>query len=270
MRIRVGADPELFLKNPNSGDFVSAHNLIKGNKRKPFKVRSGAVQVDGTAAEFNIDPADSEEEFVTNIRAVYEQLKEMVPGYNLVSEPVALYDLNYFQDLPDQAKELGCDPDYDAWTGRANPRPPQDRPIRTASGHIHIGWLDEMIRNPFDESHYEECREVAKQLDYYLGIYSLNWDPDPMRRMMYGKAGAFRPKPYGMEYRVMSNVWVGNEALTRWIYNAAIKAVTDLREGRKASDKYGDLAFNIINNNETNWQDLHAINLGLPELPKAA
>ena len=57
-RILVGADPELFLRDKKTGQLVAADiNQIKGTKVTPYKVECGAVQVDGAAGEFNIDPA---------------------------------------------------------------------------------------------------------------------------------------------------------------------------------------------------------------------
>ena len=56
-KILVGCDPEVFVKQ--NGVFKSAFGLIKGDKKNPQKIRNGAVQVDGMALEFNIDPAAS-------------------------------------------------------------------------------------------------------------------------------------------------------------------------------------------------------------------
>ena len=63
------------------------------------------------------------------------------------------------------------------------------------------------------------CCTLSKELDYYLGLPSLLFDPDTSRRKMYGKAGAFRPKPYGMEYRVLSNAWLKSPELIKWVFN---------------------------------------------------
>ena len=226
--ILIGADPELFLVDPNSGEFVSAHNLIPGTKYDPHPVQYGAVQVDGTAAEFNIDPAANSEEFSRNIYAVLDSLRNMVPGYNLSVSPTATYNKSYFEkDIPPDAKRLGCDPDFNAWTCLENPQPnPGKVPFRTGAGHIHIGWTTG--QDVYDADHYLECARVARQMDYYLGIWSLLWDPDPTRRNLYGKAGAFRPKGYGMEYRVMSNAWLKSSILINWVYEAAISGMRAL------------------------------------------
>lgn len=68
----LGADPEIFVGR--QGQFFSAHDLIPGNKRRPHPVDKGAVQVDGMALEFNIDPASSYEEFQGNLDHVMAQL----------------------------------------------------------------------------------------------------------------------------------------------------------------------------------------------------
>lgn len=205
---KFGADPELFVKN-DKGVFVSAAGLIPGTKDLPHVVKHGAVQVDGMAAEFNIDAADNFADFNRNIQAVMGQLLAMLPkGYTLEAVPSVVFDADVFDSAPDDAKELGCMPDFDAWTGEMNP-PPKDESnpyLRTASGHIHIGWTEDSDLG--DIQHVMNCRDLVKQLDWYLGSWSLKMDPDPTRRALYGKAGACRYKSYGVEYRVLSNFWI--------------------------------------------------------------
>lgn len=266
--VLVGADPELFMRHPDSGDFVSAHDRIPGTKWEPFKVPFGAVQVDGTALEFNIDPASTVDEFVHHIHAVRKSLTDMVPGYNVVAEPVARFEANYFKfDVPSSAQELGCMPDFNAWTQDVNPRPdPQGEPMRTASGHLHIGWGEGF--DPEDNDHFLLCCKVARQLDYYLGMYSLLWDKDSVRRSLYGKAGAFRPKSYGLEYRVLSNRWLDSEPLMRWVYNTLQVAIADGFSGLWAEDTYGDIAQQVIDNNKTDWpEEFGYCDLSLEKLP---
>lgn len=266
--ILVGADPELFMKNPDDGSFVSAHDRVPGTKWEPFAVPSGAIQVDGTALEFNIDPAASVDEFVANIKNVRATLESYVPGFNVVAEPVATYADDYFKwDVPSSAKELGCTPDYNGWTYDVNPRPdPDGKPYRTGSGHIHIGWTDGM--DVYNKDHFQRCGNVARQFDYYLGVPSLLWDPDPVRRSLYGKAGAFRPKPYGMEYRVLSNRWLASDDLMRWVYNSAILGMSAALDDNWAHETYGELAQHIIDNNVTDWQVQYPqLDFGLEKVP---
>jgi Phage phiEco32-like COOH.NH2 ligase-type 2 len=246
MNILIGCDPEVFVKK--GGTFLSAHGLIKGDKKNPFKVNKGAVQVDGMALEFNIDPAHSEDEFCINVQEVYNTLKKMVPGYEVVAEPVAHFTVEYMQQQPMEALELGCDPDYNGWTGAPNEKPDGFRPFRTASGHIHVGWGNGF--NPDDFEHQGKCNAVARQLDFYLGLPSLFYDEDVQRREMYGKGGCLRYKPYGMEYRTLSNAWLNSKKRMAWVYNNAIIGVNALlEEGKALYEKYGDIQ-DIINNSD--------------------
>jgi len=254
LKIKIGADPELVLRSVKTGQFVSAHDLLLGTKEEPYKVNSGAVQVDGVAAEFNIDPAESKTGFLNNISSVMKTLQEMVgKDYELVSQPAVTFPESYFKSLPEKTRELGCNPDFNAWTGQVNEKPDgESTTMRTFSGHIHIGWCDNT--DPTDSTHFQDCCEVAKQFDYYLGLYSLQWDQDKDRRKLYGKAGSFRPKPYGMEYRPLSNVWLRTKSLQEWVYNAANKAFYDIVNGNaRLSEEFGELAREFIDNSESWW-----------------
>lgn len=242
--ILIGCDPEYFIAQ--NGVFKSAYGLIKGDKKNPQKVERGAVQVDGMALEFNIDPAASEDEFCLNINTVMQQLKAMVPGYEHLAVPVAEFGFDYMKDQPKEALELGCDPDFNAWFGYANPRPDGERPFRTASGHVHIGWTNNA---DMDDNHRDQCNMAVKQMDFYLGLPSLFYDADKKRREMYGKAGACRYKSYGVEYRTLSNAWLNSDSLKRWVFRAAQKGMEDLMNGRFLAEKYGDIQ-KIINNSD--------------------
>lgn len=238
--ILVGCDPEVFVKQ--NGLFRSAFGLIPGNKKNPHAVRNGAVQVDGMALEFNISPAKSEDEFLHNVQDVFQQMEAMVPHYQVVTVPVAHFDQEHMNAQPMEAKELGCDPDFNGWTMGENCKPQAERPMRTASGHIHIGWTNgEDI-----DSLYGKAAAVARQMDFYLGLGSLFYDADKERREMYGKAGCFRPKPYGCEYRTLSNAWLRSPKLMGWVYRQTVLGMEQLMAGNDLSKKYGDIQ-QIIN-----------------------
>lgn len=238
--ILIGCDPEVFVQQ--NGLFRSAFGLIPGDKKNPHKVRNGAVQVDGMALEFNINPASSENEFVFNVQDVFDQMKLMVPHYQVVTVPVAHFDQEHMSQQPFEALELGCDPDFNGWDMQENCKPKGDRPMRTASGHVHIGWTEGKEAN----DNFFPASAVARQMDFFLGLGSLLYDSDKERREMYGKAGCFRPKPYGCEYRTLSNAWLRDEKLMRWVYRQAVKGMQELMSGNDLSLKYGDIQ-DIIN-----------------------
>ena len=253
MELLMGIDPEFFVKDGEN--IISAFGLIKGNKLNPFPVKNGAVQVDGMALEINIDPAKDEAEFVHNINSVMDQLKAMVPEFEIVAQPTAHFSDEYMKAQPKEALELGCDPDFNAWdNGKMNKKPDQDLPMRTGAGHIHIGWGEGFdINNPV---HLSDCIEIVKQLDSYLGCASILFDKDTERRKMYGQAGAFRPKSYGVEYRVLSNFWLASPELISFVYQTTIKAMDELmKDGVVPHRKPWVLerADNIINNSELDY-----------------
>lgn len=256
IKITIGADPEVFVRNVKTGEFVSAHTLMPGTKTAPHKVNLGAIQVDGVAAEFNIDPAENQSAFTTNISNVMNQLQSYIgKDYELVSDPAVTFPEAYFKSLPDHVRELGCNPDFNAWTGQVNEKPDGDvTTMRTGAGHIHIGgWYN---GDPTDSTHFEDCRIIARNLDYYLGLYSLQWDQDKNRRKLYGRAGSFRPKPYGMEYRPLSNVWLKSQKLQTWVYTAAYHGIHNLiMSGVRIEDTFGEIARDFINNSESWWTE---------------
>lgn len=227
--ILVGADPELFVKQ--GGKYVSGHGLVAGDKANPFKVDKGAVQVDGMALEFNIDPASSEEEFITNLDTVMAILKSMVPDYEVVADPVAYFTEEYMKTQPEEALELGCEPDYNAWTKQANVKPNVNLPFRTGAGHIHVGVVTGADIG--DKNFFQVCSDAVKEMDVFLGLPSLFYDEDVKRREMYGKAGAFRPKSYGFEYRTLSNAWLRDKKLMQWAYRSTQNAMNNFMSGGK-------------------------------------
>lgn len=228
----IGVDPELFLTLDDKP--VSAHGLIPGDKKAPYPVDGGAIQVDGTAVEFNTDPVpyNSFSEFNAKIVRVMKNLAAEVKKngkYNLRITPVQEYDQEYFDSIPDEAKELGCDPDYCAYTLDVNPRPDGDRLFRTGAGHIHIGWGADI---PVDNrEHHEICASFVKMLDATVGMFMVCIDRDNRRRELYGKAGAYRAKPYGVEYRYPSNVWLKSVSRRKTVHALLCRAIRYMQQG---------------------------------------
>lgn len=218
--VLIGADPEVFAYDKDTGQAVSVHDKLPGTKDLPMKIPRGAIQVDGLAAEFNIDPTDNYPEFIKNIKHVSGVMQRILtqkhPNLILRPNPVANFDPEYLAGIPEEAKQLGCEPDYDAYTGKENPKPDASVNFRTGSGHIHVGWTEGM--NPNDPEHFERCQNLVKELDFLLYNCSRWWDKDTKRRELYGKPGAFRPKPYGLEYRVLSNAWLTDPRACRFVF----------------------------------------------------
>lgn len=261
--ISIGADPELFLRDSSTGKFLSAHGRIPGTKREPHKVPYGAIQVDGTALEFNIEPAKTRVEFIGNIARVMGRLSKEIhrDGNNhleVVATPVADFEEKYFVQIPTEALELGCDPDFNAYTEEPNVLPEVAPKFRTGSGHIHIGWTSDA--GIYEPGHWRTCLDIVRQLDWFIGIPSLTWDKEGIRRReLYGKAGAFRPKPYGVEYRVLSNTWLRDERLIGYVYDQARAAIAAYEQDKIVFRAYGRLAETLINGNTSDLKGYDTI-----------
>ena len=247
MDILIGADPELFVKR--NGKFHSANALIPGSKAEPFRVDNGAVQVDGMALEFNISPAKEEKEFVHNVESVLGTLREMVPReYTFDFSSVAVFDKDHMAIQPKEALELGCDADFNAYSEAQTEPPRTPRQMRAAGGHIHVGWTEN--EDPMESSHFLSCCQIARQLDYFLGVPSVLLDRSSKRREMYGKGGSFRPKPYGVEYRVLSNFWIKSRASMEFVFSQTRAAFDNLvKKNINFYREYGQIAKDAIDYN---------------------
>ena len=227
----AGADPELMLLTPE-GKLASAIPLVPGTKEKPHKVSCGAVQHDNVMAEFNVNPSGTDDEFVHNMREVLRELSDMVAPHTLIARASANFPKEALQD--EVAQVFGCDPDFDSWSLQMNDidGTAAMETFRSAGGHFHIGEKDatkEMLQDPYGKV------EVVKMLDIFQGIVSIAIDDDktaPKRRALYGRAGAHRPKDYGVEYRALGNFWVRSPDLVHLMYELADRAVALTLDGK--------------------------------------
>lgn len=236
-KISIGADPELFAFKGTTP--ISVHNLLPGTKWNPMEIPRGAIQVDGVAAEFNIEPAGNSKDFVRNIKHVRRVMERILVAKDkeikLHAVPTVMFTPEYFAELPDETKALGCEPDYNAYTKAANPKPETTKPMRTGSGHIHIGWEG---CNPTAPDYVDTCCDLVKELDFILFRQSAKWDNDIERQELYGKPGAFRYKKYGLEYRVLSNKWLCDERIIKFIFDATRNITGRYLMGERFASQY--------------------------------
>ena len=238
MKFTFGADPEIFVFSKETGTAVSAHGMVPGSKNDPFPVPNGAIQVDGMALEFNINPASSKKQFTGNVFSVLKHMQSLLPeGLETRVAASAHFSRKYMRDQPFEAVQLGCDPDFNAYTRDINPPPYDPGNMRTAAGHIHIGWG----KGGYDVNsveHLSSCYMLAKAMDLWVGVWSLYRDRDKFRREMYGRAGCFRPKPYGMEYRTLSNFWIQRPELSNEVFDRTKQACNWALKGQGFTKPY--------------------------------
>lgn len=216
--MRLGADPEVFLVN-EAGKHISAIGFINADKWNPLQIPGFAkgftLQEDNVSLEYGIPPAATADEFVHHIQLVMEKSKDwlVVDGKPLSFSKLSCTVFDQDQMAHPLAHVFGCEPDFDAWTGGVNKKPtPPHKYMRSAGGHIHV----ETKKDP---------REIVKYMDLYLSVPAVLMDNGIERKQLYGAKGAYRPKPYGVEYRTLSNFWIFDEKLIRWAWNQTERAL---------------------------------------------
>lgn len=216
----IGADPEVFLFNEQ--EFVSAEGKFGGTKEVPKQLnRKGFfIQEDNVMVEFNIPPASSALELEDYIMYMLQYIKTGAIQFDCKVSTAASAEFPLHQLDTPQASMFGCDPDFNAYTLDQNP-PIEitNEKLRTCGGHIHIGY---------DKPDDKLSIELIKALDITLGLPSLLKDKDKTRKEMYGSAGAYRIKKFGVEYRTLSNFWIFDKEHIKWVYsgvNAAVQLV---------------------------------------------
>lgn len=249
MQFLIGSDPEVFIKSRQYGHYKSAVGLVGGSKQnpKPIDKYGHAIQEDNVSVEFNIPPAASLKDFKASIKKVLNHIQSILPEYIIDTSSAVSFPKEEL-NTP-EAQEFGCEPDYNAWLKTVNPKPEtSDQNLRSAGGHIHVGSIVAQ-HNPI---------AVIRAMDLFLGVPSVSMDKGILRRKLYGKAGSFRPKSYGAEYRTLSNFWIFNDDTIEWAYDGTRRALEFVSQNKSIPDNDGYLIQRCINANRL--EDFHHLN----------
>ena len=238
----IGADPEVFLVDLN-GKPISAVGLEKGTKDFPYKIDNDghAVQVDNVMLEFNVPPADNPKKLLKSINFVLDYWRNKFHGkYKIEIAPSLIFSPDQLRT--EEAKMFGCSPDFDAWEEKVNEPPDPETNLRTAGAHVHVGYKEPTM---------EKSLDLVKLFDLFITLPSLFYDDDVKRRKMYGKAGAFRFKPYGFEARQLSNFWIKEYKYIEFIFNQVEKCFAWYNDGLKLNlNNAGKNVVKAINTND--------------------
>lgn len=220
--VSIGADPELFVQDDKG--VSSVIGKLGGSKWEPRMLGGYGIQEDNVLAEFSMPAVpyfQGAGTFSASVEGGIERIRRELASSGLRTHAASswLYTEDQLKQYGPAALEFGCDPDKNAYTGDENPRPDSSTLLRTAGGHIHFGL-------PIGQAGNEQLvRMVVMAMDIYLGLPSVFIDRDKRRRELYGKAGAYRWKPYGGEYRTLSNFWIHSHELRLWVYHQTEQAV---------------------------------------------
>jgi hypothetical protein len=129
------------------------------------------------------------------------------------------------------ARRVGCAKDFCAYEMQQKDGPVQEISegnLRSCGGHIHLGADILTSDGP-------EPILAVYLLDLLVGVPSLWLDKDPTspkRRAIYGKAGRYRVKTYGIEYRPLGNFWLESPEMVALIYDLSMLAIDCVETGK--------------------------------------
>ncbi len=241
--ITIGADIEVFLKERYGKNLISAVGLVPGTKDEPEYIDNlgRAVQTDNVSVEFLIPICFSKEEFNTHIAYMLKYIDSHVPG-DLTVAPLSSGHFDPKELQSEQAQLFGCEPDFNAWTKEENPKPSaRSKTLRSNGFHVHIGY---------DKPTDEVSLEIVKALDLILGVPATFKDPDMERKQLYGKAGAHRLKPYGVEYRVLSSYFAASESRVQYVWDRVQLALDLVNAEFKLTPYIEELVIRAINKSD--------------------
>jgi hypothetical protein len=233
-----GCDPEIFvvdgrnrlipafefLPNKDEAKFHDCNVRASRDTHLTYLKQTGKTYWDGFQAEFTTKPIGCHGYAFDMVRAgllaIRQQARAYSPNAKLSLKSVFRIPEPMLQQVAPEHVALGCDPSYNAYG--ATPftvENPRDLPYRVAGGHIHFA---------IDKKRRDEIPGIVKALDFFTGIPTVAMFADiddPLRRQFYGKAGEYRTPPHGLEYRVLSNAWLGHPAIGHMVWDLARQCV---------------------------------------------
>lgn len=212
----VGSDPEFFFKR--DGEVVPSTEVIDNEE--------DGVTRDGFQGELN-PRADSCREIAgRRIASAIVAAEKMAVkrGAHVSFQMSEIIDGKAWKNAPAEIKQFGCNPTTNVHEADFERPNGQRVKFRSAGGHIHLGLPTNL------KSKYED---IVKVMDVVVGNTCVLIDRDPAnarRRKYYGRAGEYRVKPYGLEYRVPSNFWLKHYVLWSMVSGLARNSISIVDE----------------------------------------
>lgn len=197
--LQFGTDAEFFVADA-SGKPVAGSLVVPGTKDQPHRLENGVCHPDGLSVEVGCPPAATPEGMLANLFAVMQEVYEkyMQPrGYQFIKECTVKVE-----DYPSASRkdlERGCSYEYSAYSFARKKKFITDESdqYRHSGFHIHLGFTehDDTIATRMDMA------ALSRVLDKRFKQAGLGTTSE--RANQYGGFGAYRVKPYGIEYRAL-------------------------------------------------------------------
>lgn len=243
LNLTIGSDPELVIINEDMHP-CSAIRVLGQDKHNPIDLGDGIkFYADNALAEIAFPPAPPSGVMAALTEAIRRAKERLGSGYELVAQAATLFSEHELKAVIMNADgtprcsgwEIGCTPNFDAYRDAPNDLSGGFKDgMRTGSFHIHVGNAEYQSGNDERLLTHESKLLAIKLMDIYVGVSSLLWDKDPaahVRRKLYGKAGEFRPTPYGIEYRVLGNYALRSRRLVQLVFDLTGLAMSHIEDG---------------------------------------
>lgn len=185
----IGHDVEFIVRDKTTGSPVSMADMLQTT------LATCVVYPDNVLMESGTDPVplDNFVERITSNRNDIMQYLEENGLYTIIGEPEAEFPKDQLCSV--RAHQIGCNPFSSAYMLGVPlvPMPYSDQ-WRFSGGHIHLAYDKNLVPEHF----------LVRELDKVMKDQST---PCPRRDAFYGQRGAYRSKPYGLEYRSLDNFW---------------------------------------------------------------
>lgn len=230
INFKLGSDPEFLCFNDKGP--VSCHEFIPGTKDKPEPLpNGGSILCDGVALEINPPVASTASEFAEATLSTLSDAKELLPkGVYISKYSMTQFNHAYWDKLPAEVKQVGCDPAFINNTNNICLETIRDTYIKKpdtfharydivklhkerrrawTGGHLHIGFKESPPE--CEQSHFVDCALIARlmvDLRYRLPcLPSRGTLKDITHRGDIVHSSEFRPKVYGIELRSPDAGW---------------------------------------------------------------
>lgn len=161
------------------------------------------------------------------LRTVLDRVRKVDLGAKLTIQNVVEVGDDILKGASDEHIAFRCTPSYNVYNDPGFGVPDaRTYKYRCAGGHIHLGFP-----NRFTAPSIEQ---IVRGLDGVLGLAGVSLAAgidNPERRKAYGRAGEFRLPKHGIEYRVLSNFWLGHPAMAMLVFDLARQAIKFAESG---------------------------------------
>ena len=235
----IGSDPEFFYEK--DGVVVPSSEVLASDHTHVIR--------DGVQGELNPSPDNCRQRSGARFLEALEEAigYGMLAGADLSLKQAVEVPDSVWDRMSDQDKEFGCNPTLNVYKEDIEKPSGTETRLRSAGGHVHIS---------LSKAHKLRHRTFVKLLDIVVGNTLVLIDRDPAnktRRTIYGRAGEYRLKEYGVEYRVPSNFWIRHYILWSGLAALVRNAIALLTNGHgRALLRHMDMdkVREAINNND--------------------